>query len=74
MSSNGFVTFSAGKLCTLAIVGEKDLSYFHDIAQFICKRIPHAKLEVIPGVGHMSNMEAPDVCNELAVANIKESK
>jgi pimeloyl-ACP methyl ester carboxylesterase/8-oxo-dGTP pyrophosphatase MutT (NUDIX family) len=47
------------------VVGEKDLSYFHEIAQFICDHIPQAKLNVIEGVGHMTNMEAPEECSKL---------
>lgn len=58
---------------TLVIVGEKDLSYFHDIAKFICEHIPQARLEIVPGVGHMSNMEAPEICNELIKENARRT-
>jgi pimeloyl-ACP methyl ester carboxylesterase/8-oxo-dGTP pyrophosphatase MutT (NUDIX family) len=47
------------------VVGEKDLPYFHEIARFICDRIPQARLGVIKGVGHMTNMETPEECNKL---------
>jgi pimeloyl-ACP methyl ester carboxylesterase len=55
---------------TLVAVGEKDLGYFHDIAHYAADRIPQARLEVIGGVGHMSNMEAPEVCNTLIEEHI----
>lgn len=48
---------------TLAIVGERDLPDHHAIAQTLSSRIPNARLTVLPGAGHMSNMEVPEEFN-----------
>jgi len=44
----------------LVLVGERDLPDFHTIADILSGSIKHAHKVVIPCVGHMSNMEAPD--------------
>ena len=49
---------------TLVIVGERDLPDFQAIADLVHQRVPHATKAVIPGVGHMSNMEDPARFNE----------
>jgi 3-oxoadipate enol-lactonase len=49
----------------LVIVGEKDLGYFHDIADVLANEIPGAQKVTIAGAGHMVNMEAPQKINEL---------
>jgi pimeloyl-ACP methyl ester carboxylesterase len=59
---------------TRVVVGENDLPYFHDIARFVCERISQAGLEIIPNAGHMSNMEAPEACNELIAKNVRSAK
>jgi pimeloyl-ACP methyl ester carboxylesterase len=48
---------------TLVIVGEEDLPDFHAIADLLAARIPHARKLVLPGAGHMANMDAPDAFN-----------
>ena len=53
---------------TLIIVGERDLSDFHAMADEMQQRIPNARKIIIPGVGHMSNMEAPNVFNETVLS------
>ena len=50
---------------TLVIVGERDLSDFHAIADILSAGIPGATKVEMPGVGHMSNMEDPATFNEL---------
>ncbi|NMC43491.1 MAG: alpha/beta hydrolase [candidate division Zixibacteria bacterium] len=47
---------------TLIIVGEKD-RYFLPLARTLHNRIVNSELDIIPGVGHMANMEAPDRFN-----------
>lgn len=47
----------------LAIVGEQDLPDFRQITDLICKEAPQAHKLVVPGAGHMSNMEAPEQVN-----------
>lgn len=44
---------------TLVIVGERDLPDFRAVAELLHQRIPRSTKLVIPGVGHMSNMEDP---------------
>lgn len=46
---------------TTVVVGERDLPDFHAIADALSVRIPGARKTVIPGAGHMSPIEAPDV-------------
>jgi len=48
---------------TLVVIGELDLPDFHRIADLLVARLPDARKVVIPGVGHMSNMEAPEAFN-----------
>jgi pimeloyl-ACP methyl ester carboxylesterase len=49
---------------TLAVVGEYDIPDFLKITELISQQIPHAQKAVIPNVGHMSNMEAPEQVND----------
>lgn len=46
---------------TLAMVGEHDLPDFRAIAEILARDISGARLEVLPGVGHLPPMEAPDL-------------
>ena len=48
---------------TLVILGERDLSDFHVIADTIIEQVSGARKLVLPGVGHMANMEAPEQFN-----------
>jgi pimeloyl-ACP methyl ester carboxylesterase len=52
---------------TLVIVGERDLPDFHEIAEILHHRIPHASKVVMQGVGHMSNMEDPERFNDIVL-------
>ena len=52
---------------TLAIVGEHDMPDFHAIAGLVAERAPHASKVVLPGVGHLANMEAPEVFTEVVL-------
>jgi pimeloyl-ACP methyl ester carboxylesterase len=44
----------------LAIVGEQDIPDFLRVTDLICQQLPQARKLVVPGVGHMANMEAPE--------------
>jgi 3-oxoadipate enol-lactonase len=44
----------------LVLVGERDLADFRAIADLLARDIPRARKIVLPGVGHMSNMEGPE--------------
>lgn len=59
---------------TLIIVGDKDLSYFHDIADVLVKGITGARRVTIAKAGHMVNMEAPDEVNRLLAEFIATSR
>jgi pimeloyl-ACP methyl ester carboxylesterase len=48
---------------TLAVVGEYDIPTFQGITDRIDSEVSNSRKLVIPGVGHMSNMEDPDTFN-----------
>jgi 3-oxoadipate enol-lactonase len=48
---------------TLIVVGEKDVITPVDVARGMAEKIPGAEVVVVPGVGHMSPMEAPGEVN-----------
>jgi 3-oxoadipate enol-lactonase len=50
---------------TLAIVGELDLPDFQEIAAAVATRAPGATKVVIPGVGHLANVEQPEQFNRV---------
>jgi 3-oxoadipate enol-lactonase len=56
------------KVPTLLIMGERDIDEFQAIANHIASVIPHLTKLVLPGVGHMSNMEAPEAFNEAVLS------
>lgn len=52
---------------TLVILGARDLPDFHVIADRIADQITDARQVVLPGIGHMSNMEAPERFNAVVL-------
>ena len=56
---------------TLVVVGELDLPDFQEIARRFAADIPSAKLRVIAGAGHMSNLEASAEFNELLLMHLR---
>jgi 3-oxoadipate enol-lactonase len=56
---------------TLVVVGELDLPDFQAIARRLGQELPAAELRVIAGSGHMSNMEAPRMFNELVLQHLQ---
>jgi 3-oxoadipate enol-lactonase len=56
---------------TLVMVGELDLPDFQAIAQRLGNELPHADLRTLADTGHMSNMEAPRVFNELVLGFLR---
>ncbi len=52
---------------TLVILGARDLPDFHVIADQIAEQIPNVRKIVLPGVGHMANMEAPEQFNAVVL-------
>ena len=51
-------------------MGERDIDEFQAIANHITRTIPRITKLVLPGVGHMSNMEAPDEFNEAVLSSL----
>jgi 3-oxoadipate enol-lactonase len=57
---------------TLIIIGERDIPDCHAIADSIHQRIPKARRVVMPGVGHMSNMEDLERFNAIVLDFLAE--
>jgi pimeloyl-ACP methyl ester carboxylesterase len=49
---------------TLVMVGAEDTETPESYARAIAERIPGARLVVVPGAGHLLNVEAPEVVND----------
>ncbi len=49
---------------TLVMVGEHEIPEFQDVVNITHQRIPNAKMVTLPGVGHLTNLEAPDAFND----------
>jgi 3-oxoadipate enol-lactonase len=52
------------KIPTQIMVGQHDI-FFRPLAEDLHKRMTGSGLEIIPGAGHMVNLEAPDKFNEI---------
>jgi pimeloyl-ACP methyl ester carboxylesterase len=52
-------------MSTAVIVGELDVPCFQEMARVLTARIPRAYRCVVPDAGHLVNMEAPGVVNEI---------
>lgn len=50
---------------TLVVIGERDKADFQAIAKHLAEQIPGARLEVVPGAGHLVGVEQPEALNEL---------
>jgi 3-oxoadipate enol-lactonase len=59
---------------TLVAVGEYDIHDFQQIASTLEAGVPDAWKVVIPGVGHVANLEAPDRFNEIVMAFLAETE
>lgn len=57
---------------TLVIVGEQDTGDFQAIAARLEQGIPGSRKTVVPGVGHMASMEAPERVNDLILGFLPE--
>jgi pimeloyl-ACP methyl ester carboxylesterase len=57
----------------LILVGEKDLITPPAVAQAMAARNPRLKLAVLPGAGHVSNLEAPEAFNAALLAFLREA-
>ena len=52
---------------TLVVAGTEDVYDFRRIADVLAARIPNADKTLLPGIGHMPNMEAPATVNDLVL-------
>jgi pimeloyl-ACP methyl ester carboxylesterase len=52
------------KVPTLVIVGDQDTPFLAP-CEYMAKKIPGARLEVIPGAGHSSNLDQPVIFNRV---------
>ena len=52
---------------TLLIVGDRDLDYFQEIIKTIHGSVQNARKEVIANSGHVTNMEQPEIFNEVVM-------
>jgi 3-oxoadipate enol-lactonase len=50
---------------TLVVVGEGDALAPVDVAEAMAKAIPGARFEIVPGAGHVANLENPEVFNRV---------
>lgn len=57
---------------TLVIVGARDNADFQAQSEALATRIPGARKVVLPGVGHMSNMEDPPAFNRIVLGFLAE--
>lgn len=55
---------------TLVLTGERDTPQNQAIAALLTQRIPKVQQEVIPGAGHMVNLEAPETFNRVVLASL----
>lgn len=51
----------------LVVVGEEDVTDFHDIARRLAREIPDGRHVTIAAAAHLPSLERPDVFNELAL-------
>lgn len=58
---------------TLVAVGEQDIPDFRAIADRLAAGVPGARLVVLPGVGHMSNVEDPVTFNRIVLSFLGQS-
>jgi 3-oxoadipate enol-lactonase len=59
---------------TLVVTGDEDAVYPPATAAAMARRIPGARLAVIAGAGHLSNLERPDAFNEVVLAFLREHR
>jgi len=59
---------------TLVFVGEKDVSTPVEKASLIASAIPNATLHIVPGSGHISSLEAPELINGKLMAFLESEQ
>ena len=56
----------------LVVVGAEDVITPSSEAQAMVERLPNARLEIIPGAGHLANLENPDAFNQALMRFVPE--
>jgi pimeloyl-ACP methyl ester carboxylesterase len=49
---------------SLILIGDQDIDLFQEAAKLLKKRIQRSKLTIFPSVGHLANMESPNLFNK----------
>lgn len=57
---------------TLVVVGEREVPSFRAAADVVATRVPGARQIVLPGAGHLVNMEAPALFNQVVLDFLAE--
>jgi pimeloyl-ACP methyl ester carboxylesterase len=52
------------RVSTLVLVGDEDVLTAPDESRRIAQATPNAELTILPGAGHVSNVECPDLFND----------
>ncbi len=56
----------------LVLVGKRDEESIQRIARLIAQKVPKAQLQIIPGAGHLSNLDQPKRFNRLVCRFLKK--
>jgi pimeloyl-ACP methyl ester carboxylesterase len=59
------------KVPTLVVAGEHDLITPVKVMRAMADKIPNVTFEVVPNAGHLSNLEAPDLFNQLLMEHVQ---
>lgn len=59
------------KIPTNIIIGENDLSYYHDIANLLNEKIEGSNKIIVQNSGHMVNLESPEEFNKILLEKFK---
>ena len=49
---------------SLVVGAELDMAVPPEHSRFLAERLPDAELKIIPGAGHMANLEEPELFNQ----------
>jgi len=70
----GFPAFESLRVACLVVVGEHDSIASPDYARSMASRIPGARFAMIPGAGHLSNIECPETFNATVLEFVRETE
>lgn len=68
LRSNSASRLAEIKTPSLILLGENDLTHFHQISRLLNAGIENSILKTIPEAGHMLNMEKPDIFNDILLS------